>query len=685
MGKNVERTIINKRKKLADKLIKGTNKSKPSNKEQLEISLKLIRQYSPKAGRNQMTLSRLTGINYRTINTILQRPDCRELNKYFNSFEREDKKMAMQKQKVAKIEKAIPRCDGTLRGLAAKVKMPEQTVKYYVWDYRFPQLKESMGRRRALCKSRAKKEHNAHVMDLVIEHKADKHKIAKDLKLSVTHTAKILNDPLTPAVKKLYDSVSKLQKQKKAEARAAAKAEKLASYELKGNPDFEIDTKREGFLPHQIDFAYMPPGEVKHPAIVGGFGSGKTMSVPLRWLKLIEYRMSQGKKCDLMVLEPTNEMIRDIIVPTFDEFFAKFEIPVKYLSQRQNYTIEYKGAKHMCMLRSAERPASLTGKNLSDIIIDEFDRIPYYKQKQVWRECISRIRKTEYGTCSVVTTPEGYKLTHELWVEKKSKAFNCIRAKTSNNIHLPPDYIENLIEQYDSKLAKQYLEGEFVNIESDIVYYCFDRKVNVIPDEKIPAGDDNRIIISFDFNVNPMCAVEIIMQGKARYQVHEYKISNSNTKELCETIIDSLKRRYESCDKLNIILTGDASGTARSSSGGHSDFEIISKCFADAEFSEAYISLQPANPPVRERVNYVNSILEKKQFFIAESCKASVKDREIVSWKKGSRKFIIDKSDRTTTHLSDAADYGIWVSRYAMNKDNNNQVAVSIPFTSRYS
>ncbi|MBP9095470.1 MAG: hypothetical protein KBG21_02615, partial [Ignavibacteria bacterium] len=71
--------------------------------------------------------------------------------------------------------------------------------------------------------------------------------------------------------------------------------------------------------------------------------------------------------------------------------------------------------------------------------------------------------------------------------------------------------------------------------------------------------------------------------------------------------------------------------------------------------------------------------------FIAESCKASVKDREIVSWKKGSRKFIIDKSDRTTTHLSDAADYGIWVSRYAMNKDNNNQVAVSIPFTSRYS
>ncbi len=676
--------IINKRKKLADKLIKGTNKSKPSNKEQLEISLKLIRQYSPKAGRNQRKLGHLTGISPKTINNILQRPDCKKLNKYFNSFDREDGAMDKMKVKAAKIEKAIPRCSGTLRDLARRVKMPERTVKTYLWDHRFPQLEKAMSRRRELCRSRTKKETTELVTELVIKHNADIKKIAAELGLSVARVSNIVSDPHTPELTKLYDTVREQQKQEKAEARAAAKAEQKASDELKGNPDFEIDTKREGFLPHQIDFAYMPPGEVKHPAIVGGFGSGKTMSVPLRWLKLIEYRMSQGKKCDLMVLEPTNEMIRDIIVPTFDEFFAKFEIPVKYLSQRQNYTIKYKGAKHMCMLRSAERPASLTGKNLSDIIIDEFDRIPYYKQKQVWRECISRIRKTEYGTCSVVTTPEGYKLTHELWVEKRSKAFNCIRAKTSNNIHLPPDYIENLIEQYDSKLAKQYLEGEFVNIESDVVYYCFDRKVNVIPDEKIPAGDDNRIIISFDFNVNPMCAVEIIMQGRARYQVHEYKISNSNTKELCETIIDSVRRRYENCDKLNIILTGDASGAARSSSGGHSDFEIISKCFADAEFSGAFISLQPANPPVRERVNYVNSILEKKQFFIAESCKASVKDREIVSWKKGSRKFVIDKSDRTTTHLSDAADYGIWVSRYAMNKDNNNQVAVSIPFTSRY-
>ena len=86
--------------------------------------------------------------------------------------------MAMQKLKVAKIEKAIPRCDGPLRGLAAKVKMPEQTVKYYVWDYRFPQLKESMGRRRALCQSRAKKESNAHVMDCLLYTSLGKDRLA---------------------------------------------------------------------------------------------------------------------------------------------------------------------------------------------------------------------------------------------------------------------------------------------------------------------------------------------------------------------------------------------------------------------------------------------------------------------------------------------------------------------------
>ncbi|MFH1997160.1 MAG: hypothetical protein ABII94_00490, partial [Patescibacteria group bacterium] len=59
----------------------------------------------------------------------------------------------------------------------------------------------------------------------------------------------------------------------------------------------------------QYEFATISPKEYKHPAIIGGFGSGKTHSIPLRWMSLIEYRATKQKvKTKLMVVEPTKEM-----------------------------------------------------------------------------------------------------------------------------------------------------------------------------------------------------------------------------------------------------------------------------------------------------------------------------------------------------------------------------------------
>jgi len=260
---------------------------------------------------------------------------------------------------------------------------------------------------------------------------------------------------------------------------------------------------------------------------------------------------------------------------------------------------------------------------------------------------------------------------------EQRKTFITVKAKSSNNIYLPPDFISNLYEQFDSRMVKQYVEGEFVNIDSELVYYCFDREQNVVSKDKIYRGVAGRIILSFDFNVNPMCAVEIITEGKTRYQVQEYKVPNSNTRELAESIIDKMQSRYENWRGLNLIITGDASGKARSSTGDVNDFEIIKKLFDKAGFA-SYLFVKSANPPVRERVNFVNALLEKKQFYISDACVNSIKDRELVSWKKGSEKFIIDKSDRESTHLSDACDYGLWASRFTVASEDNTPVAYAM-------
>lgn len=243
------------------------------------------------------------------------------------------------------------------------------------------------------------------------------------------------------------------------------------------------------------------------------------------------------------------------------------------------------------------------------------------------------------------------------------KTFQIVRAKTHDNFYLPSDFISNLYEQFDSRLVRQYVEGDFVNIESDLAYYCFDREKNILPAEMIPAVKSGRVILSFDFNVNPMCAAEIIYDGRTRYQIAEYKISNSNTRELCELIIDKLFAKYENISELSFVLTGDASGNARKSIGESSDYEIIKRMFDKAGIS-SFLFVRGTNPLVRERVNFVNSLMEKSQFYISGACTHSIKDRELVSWKKGSEKFIIDKSDREVSHLSEACDYGLWLSKF---------------------
>lgn len=72
------------------------------------------------------------------------------------------------------------------------------------------------------------------------------------------------------------------------------------------------------------------------------------------------------------------------------------------------------------------------------------------------------------------------------------------------------------------------------------------------------------------------------------------------------------------------------------------------------------------NPAVRDRVNYTNKLFEQKRFYICENCKWSIRDRELVGWKRTSSNiegFHIDKSKKDLSHLSDAGDYALWNTR----------------------
>lgn len=395
-------------------------------------------------------------------------------------------------------------------------------------------------------------------------------------------------------------------------------------------------------LSHQYEFAFTPPDLVKHPATVGGFGCGKTRSIPLRWVRLIDWRARHQKaKAKIMIVEPAYHMVRDVLVPTMQEFFTDNGIKCQYHKSFHNMTIRLKGHNFLAMFRSADKPSSLTGKNLSDVIIDEFDKIASIQnQREVWNECIARVRKYEHGTVGVVTTPEGYRLTHELWKEKNADNpnFKLIKARTRDNIFLPQDYIDNLVEQYDRLLAAQYLEGEFVNLNNTAAYYCFDRDRHVMPQTIMPGSP---LYIGIDFNVNPMTATVSQLDGDTIHVIDEYWLPNSNTRALANRITADWQT-------YPLYACPDMTGGSRKTSADMTDLQIL----IAAGFQ---ILGNKTNPTERARLNMVNNILDKDRIQIDPKCKHLINDFEkVITDDYG---YLTKEKDSNLTHISDAMGY----------------------------
>lgn len=391
----------------------------------------------------------------------------------------------------------------------------------------------------------------------------------------------------------------------------------------------------------QFEFATARPDEVRHPAIVGGFGSGKTRAIPLRWLNLIDWRAKvQKKRCKLMVTEPTYELIRDVAVPTFDEFFDEHGVKHTYHKTEHNYTITYKGKKFTCMLRSTDNPSSLTGKTVTDIIIDEFDKEKSpANQRDIWNECNGRLRGCEYATLGCVTTPEGFRMTYELWVEKNkdNPQFRLIRAKTYDNQFLPADYIQGLYAQYDSQLVRQYIEGDFVNLTNMAAYYGFNRESHI---GSVDYNKDLPIYVGMDFNVNPMTAVLAhVIDGKL-FIFAEYYINNSNTQKTCELIASDYPDKQ-------ITVYPDMTGISHKTSAQYTDIEILRRF--------GFEVVGTYNMGERNRVNIVNNAFDKNRVVIDPRCKFLIRDLEQVV--TNSYGQILKKSDDPLTHISDALGY----------------------------
>lgn len=334
----------------------------------------------------------------------------------------------------------------------------------------------------------------------------------------------------------------------------------------------------------------------RYPAMVAGFGSGKSEGLITRALKLkFEYPDN-----DIAYYLPTYDLVNTIAFPRFNEALEAYGMVYgeDYKTiQNQTPHIRLLGAGRI-IFRTMDRPQRIVGYEVADSLVDELDTLKLEDAQNVWRKIMSRNRQKKPdgspNTIAVGTTPEGFRFVYERWKKAPpTDEYQLIKASTYSNAHnLPEDYIPDLLADYPSNLIAAYIDGEFVNLTTGSVYPNYDRVKN--RSIELPKPGET-LHIGMDFNVGKMAAIIFVPRNNNPHAVSEI-IGVLDT----PAMIDAIKRRFPNNP---IMVYPDASGGSRKSQNASvSDLALLSQ----ANF---IVLANASNPAVKDRVLSMNIML----------------------------------------------------------------------------
>lgn len=326
-------------------------------------------------------------------------------------------------------------------------------------------------------------------------------------------------------------------------------------------------------------------------ALITGYGAGKTLIACKRAISLALENAPSPHIC----VSPSYKVARRTIIPTIKALLDGKMTVRKDLSYRYNKTefefiIRCGSREGLIWVLSGDDPASLKGPNVGSAGIDE----PFIQDRSVFDQVLARVRDpvATHREITLTGTPEDLNWGYDICEGEEKENFDLVlvRASTTANKALPPDYALRLKKGFTAKAAQAYLDGRFVSLSEGLVYYGFDADINVVdlPDPGHELG------VGMDFNVDPMSAIVFWVNGPRMHVIDEIEMPNADTEQLCS----DLRERYPG--RIRTVYP-DASGKSRRSSapGGKSDFWYIRQAGFD-------IDAPAANPLIRDRYNAVN-------------------------------------------------------------------------------
>lgn len=424
-----------------------------------------------------------------------------------------------------------------------------------------------------------------------------------------------------------------------------------------------------------VEFVEMYPDEQLYLALIGGKGSGKShLMTALDVVDAQRYPGSvgcfiansyaQAKRVSGQLIFPLCES-----VGIRAEFFQNKKVKGRPFDSF--YAIDLDGRGFEDGVVSYLLVASFEGvKKLEGIELD-YGHVTEIQdaQKDAFSRFVSRIRGTN-GTQSLRI--DGMPSDEHHWMYRMlpqmgfdEARFGNFDPETSrgclfepavyeNSQNLPDNYIENLRRSNDAEMAQLYIEGERINLSSNSVLYNYRGHIhkNGRMSELLCDYDpDRRLIISYDFNVSPMCAavwqvkdfadawlaedlvyhkeedVFVNPEGerlsrddvgaptrKVLAQVAEYQLWEGGTAGATREFIEEFGSHAK-----EVMALGDTTGKNRDTRGEETDWDIIRELL-ERQFGEVTViegleqrvvagRVRYDNPKKKDQINVANSVL----------------------------------------------------------------------------
>ena len=278
----------------------------------------------------------------------------------------------------------------------------------------------------------------------------------------------------------------------------------------------------------QAPFVFL---EINFFFLLAGYASGKTSAL----VKAIEHtvKLLLGKK-DLEAHNPK------VLVASKNLTFMKKTLTglLEQDLKETNSEYSYDKAHNIITIGNVELllipdedESSIYGFSCCCAYVDELDELDTQTAMAVVKSINDRCRQQIEGFRTpfmcYTTSSQGLKGTYQtiMHFQKSGMGYVLMRARTKDNIYLPKDYVENMYSIYNEKEVACLLEGQFVSIDSGLVFPDYHPDVNKLDVDLYDYVRDNSlpVYIGQDFNGFGNNAVAFAIISGAIIAIKDYE------------------------------------------------------------------------------------------------------------------------------------------------------------------